>query len=212
MIFFLNSFGWKKIADYVTIAQAALLIELLHGIFKHDLLTWFNFLSDGQNMFRDFKFQNLAILWGAISSWIKGLETNEEYHWILHIVKTSGKLWILNFLDLQNFPRATHMTNKWPQSNKLFSLRNQSSCTKITRGFPFLGCKKQSLHFSLCGQLLCIICFEAKLSPLEQFVIYPLTTFFGRSSNFQTSVLMFNHNCSTWFLFGTPTLRLMFEP
>jgi len=96
--------------------------------------------------------------------------------------------------------------------NKLFCLRNETSRTKITRGFPFLGCKKQSLHFSLCGQLLCIICFEAKLSPLKQFVVYPLTTFFGRSSNFQTSVLMFNHNCSTWFLFGTPTLRLTFEP
>ena len=91
-------------------------------------------------------------------------------------------------MDLQNFPRATHMTNKWPQSNKLFSLRNETSCTKITRGFPFLGCKKQSLHFSLCGQLLCIICFEAKLSPLEQFVVYPLTTFFGRSSNFSFDV------------------------
>ena len=34
MGFFLDSFGWKKIADYVTIAQAALLIKLLHGIFK----------------------------------------------------------------------------------------------------------------------------------------------------------------------------------
>ena len=34
MRFFLGSFGWKKIADYVTIAQAALLIKLLHGIFK----------------------------------------------------------------------------------------------------------------------------------------------------------------------------------
>ena len=34
MIFFLNSFGWKKIAYYVTITQAALLIKLLHGIFK----------------------------------------------------------------------------------------------------------------------------------------------------------------------------------
>ena len=32
--FFLDSFGWKKIADYVMIAQAALLIKLLHGIFK----------------------------------------------------------------------------------------------------------------------------------------------------------------------------------
>ena len=111
-------------------------------------------------------------------------------------------------MDLQNFPRATHMTNKWPQSNKLFSLRNETSCTKITRGFPFLGCKKQSLHFSLCGQLLCIICFEAKLSPLEQFVVYPLTTFFGRSSNFQTSVLMFNHNCLTWFRFGTQQYKV----
>ena len=31
---FLDSFGWKKVADYVTSAQAALLIKLLHGIFK----------------------------------------------------------------------------------------------------------------------------------------------------------------------------------
>ena len=31
---FLDSFGWKKVADYVTFAQAALIIKLLHGIFK----------------------------------------------------------------------------------------------------------------------------------------------------------------------------------
>ena len=31
---FLDSFGWKKVADYVTFAQAALLIKLFHGIFK----------------------------------------------------------------------------------------------------------------------------------------------------------------------------------
>ena len=31
---FLDSFGWKKVANYVTFAQAALIIKLLHRIFK----------------------------------------------------------------------------------------------------------------------------------------------------------------------------------
>ena len=38
--FFLGSFGWKKIADYVMIAQAALLIQLLYFMESLRLRTW----------------------------------------------------------------------------------------------------------------------------------------------------------------------------
>ena len=41
------------------------------------------------------------------------------------------------------------MTNKWPQSNKLFNLRNEKSCTNITRVFEFLGAKKK-VFISFC--------------------------------------------------------------
>ena len=125
---------------------------------------------------------------------------------------TSRKLQNLNFLDLQNFPRATCMRNKWPQSNKLFKLRNETLRTNITHGFPFLGSKKQSLHFSLCGQLLFIIRCKTKVY-LPQSLWFTGThpTFFKRSSNFPT-VLTLNDKCSTWFCFVTRVLWLMFKP
>ena len=101
---------------------------------------------------------------------------------------TPRKLQNLNFLDSQNFPRATCMRNTWPQSNKLFKLRNETSCTNIPHGFPFfdfLGWKKQSLHFSLCGQLLFIIRCKTKVY-LPQILWFTHPTFFKRSSNFPT--------------------------
>ena len=79
-------------------------------------------------------------------------------------------------------------------------------------GSHFLGCKKQSLHFSLCGQLLFIIRCKTKVF-LPQSLWFTGThpTFFKRSSNFPT-VLTLNDKCSTWFCFVTRVLWLMFKP
>ena len=65
-------------------------------------------------------------------------------------------------------------------------------------GSHFLGCKKQSLHFSLCGQLLFIIRCKTKVY-LPQSLWFTGThpTFFKRSSNFPT-VLTLNDK---WLLF-----------
>ena len=52
-------------------------------------------------------------------------------------------------------------------------------------GSHFLGCKKQSLHFSLCGQLLFIIRCKTKVY-LPQILWFTHPTFFKRSSNFPT--------------------------
>ena len=38
---------------------------------------------------------------------------------------------------VKNFSRATYMTNKWPQSNKLIKLRDQSSYAKMKCGLIF---------------------------------------------------------------------------
>ena len=105
---------------------------------------------------------------------------------------TLGKLQNLIFLDLQNFPRATHMANKWPQSNKLFKLRNELSCTNITRWFSFFGVQKIKSSFQFVWTTFVhYSLLKPKCSHLQQFVVYPPTTFFKRSSIHQTSQAQF---------------------
>ena len=143
------------------------------SLIVHDPLTWFKHLSDGQNIFRDCKSQNLAIFGGAISSWIKDSKTNEVHRWILHIVMTSGKLQNPHFMDLQNFPQATNTSNKWPQPNKLIQFRTETSCKNSTCGFPLLGCKsKSSFHF-VWTFFFCHVCFRRKEYAHLHFLMIP---------------------------------------
>ena len=123
---------------------------------------------------------------------------------------SSEKLQSPNFLNLQNFPRATYITSKWtqPKSSSTFEMKRHAQISRV--GSHFLRCKKQSVDFSFCGQLLCIIRFKTKVYLSQQFVVYPPRIFFKRSPKFSTSILMSNDNCSTWFCFVTRTSRLKF--
>ena len=88
----------------------------------------------------------------------------------------------LIFLDLQNFPLATYMTNKWPQSNKLVKLRNETLCTNITRRFPFLNDAKIKSPF--CVDNFCAL-IALKTKKLNNLCVTQTPQLFKKhSSNF----------------------------
>ena len=87
--------------------------------------------------------------------------------------------------ELSTGLRATSMkTNDLNQTSSLsFVMKLRAQISRM--GSHFLGCKKQSLYFSLCGQLLFIIRCKTKVY-LPQILWFTHPTFFKRSSNFPT--------------------------
>ena len=94
------------------------------------------------------------------------------------------------------------MTSKWTQSNKLVNLRHETSCTNITRGFPFWeGCKKKSSFVWTGVDNFCAV-IALKKSASEHVVLFTqIEQYFSkRSSTFPTSVLVSIDDCSTWLI------------
>ena len=123
---------------------------------------------------------------------------------------TSRKLQNLNFLDSQNFPRATCMRNKWPQSNKFFKLRNETSCTNIPHGFPFFGVQKKAF-ISVCVDNFCSLFAVKQKCTYLRFCSLPIQHF---SNAHQTSQLSFDAQWQVLdlILFCDRALWLMFKP
>ena len=119
----------------------------------------------------------------------------------------------LIFLDLQNFPLATYMTNKWPQSNKLVKLRNETSCTNITRRFPFLIDAKIKSPFCVDNFYALIALKTKKLNNLC--VSQTPQLFKKHSSNFANFSFDVQWQLLDWVCFLTHSrllMRLKFGP
>ena len=84
---------------------------------------------------------------------------------------------------MKNFSRATYMTNKWPQSNKLVKLRDQSSCAKLRHGFFFLGAAYKKLEFDLCERVLSTNRFQKQKFHLTILLSSLVSSFFVESSS-----------------------------